>query len=81
MGVSFGLLIILVGVVLAGAACLGLGGYALYEGFSKSEGERVFLGEPRTAKIVGIIALLLGLLLICLPLAGAFYFFFMGVSL
>jgi len=65
--------IVLVIIIFGGLLCLGLGAYALYEGFAKSEGERLLLGDPRTARIVGIIAVLLGLLLICLPLAGVFY--------
>jgi len=70
--------IVLVIVIFGGLLCLGLGAYALYEGFAKSEDERLLLGDPKTARIVGIIALLLGLLLICLPLG--FFFYMMGVQ-
>lgn len=70
--------VVLVLVIFGGLLCLGLGAFALYEGFAKSEGEPLLLGNPRTARIVGIVALLFGLLLICLPLV--FFFYMMGVQ-
>ncbi|MFP4344806.1 MAG: hypothetical protein ACLFU8_08945 [Anaerolineales bacterium] len=55
--------------VFGGLVMLGLGGYALYESFSGDEGERIWLGSPTTARIIGVVALLAGLSLLCLPAA------------
>jgi hypothetical protein len=52
-----------------GLVMLGLGGYALYESFARDEEERIWLGSPTTARIIGIVALLAGLALFCLPVA------------
>lgn len=67
-------LIPIVLMVLGGLALLGVGGYALYEGLAKDATEEMWLDSPSTALIVGIIALLVGLGLLCTPL-GYFLFF------
>ncbi len=64
------------GSLLGGLVLLGVGGYALYEGFGRGDAERVWLGSPTTARVVGIIGVLLGLLLLCLPIALAIVFVF-----
>ncbi|MDY0018888.1 MAG: hypothetical protein RBT47_02695 [Anaerolineae bacterium] len=61
------LILVLLGVV-GGLALLGLGGYALYESFTKEEGARVWLGSPMTLRIVGVIVLLAGLVLLVSPI-------------
>ena len=70
-------IILVLGVLLAGLgglALLGLGGYALYEGFAKDATAEIWLDSPTTARIIGIIALLAGLGLLCAPV-GALLFF------
>mgnify|MGYP001016234918 CR=1 FL=1 len=68
MGMSMvALILILLGVV-GGLALLGVGGYALYESFTKEEGERVWLGSPGTLRIVGVIVMLAGLALLAAPI-------------
>jgi hypothetical protein len=58
------LLLLVLGLgLLGGVGLLGVGAFALYEGFSKEEG--VWLGSPITARVVGIIAVILALILIC----------------
>ena len=64
---SMMLLILIVLGVLGGLVLLGLGGYALYESFTKEEGERVWLGSPITLRIVGVIAILAGIVLLVAP--------------
>ena len=66
-------------MILGGLALLGLGGYALYEGFAKDATEEVWLGSPTTARIIGIIALLAGLGLLC-ALVALFFVSFGGLS-
>jgi len=73
---SMSIILILGGlmVVLGGLALLGIGGYALYEGFAKDATEEIWLGSPTTARIIGIIALLAGLGLLCAPLGYLLFF-------
>jgi hypothetical protein len=62
-----------VGLILVGlAAVVGLllvvfGGYALYEGFSDAPSR--LMASKSVAKMVGVVAVLLGLLMACAPLA------------
>ena len=69
-------IILVLGVFMAlgGLDLLGFGGYALYEGFAKDATEEIWLDSPTTARIIGIIALLAGLGLLCAPI-GALLFF------
>lgn len=73
---SIGIIWILGGLtmILGGLALLGIGGYALYEGFSKDATEEIWLGSPITARIIGIIALPAGLGLLCAPVALFLFF-------
>ncbi|MBN1876183.1 MAG: hypothetical protein JXA33_18310 [Anaerolineae bacterium] len=72
MAVSLLLFFLLIPLALV---VLGVGGYALYEGFAKEEADKVWLGSPQTARIVGIIAVLGGLLLLCGLVLAVFYIF------
>jgi hypothetical protein len=69
-------IILILGVFMAlgGLALLGIGGYALYEGFAKDATEEIWLGSPTTARIIGIIALLAGLGLLCAPIGYLLFF-------
>lgn len=67
MSMSIIVLILILGAV-GGLVLLGLGGYALYESFTKEEGERVWLGSPGTLRVVGVVALLGGIILIVSPI-------------
>ena len=71
------IIIILVLVVFGGLLLMGVGGYFLYEFFSKDETESVWLGSRSTALIVGIIGIGLGLVMMCAPIA----FMAFGVSM
>jgi len=71
------MMIILVMVTFGGLLLMGMGGYALYEFFAKDETESVFLGSRSTALIAGIIGLVLGLIMMCGPVA----FMFFGVTM
>ncbi len=66
--------------ILGGLLLMGFGGYALYEGFTKNESERSMFGEAKTARIVGIVGVLVGLGLICALVAGSFYLFGVGLT-
>ncbi len=80
MALSF---IVLLGVVVGGVvvlALLGLGAYALYEGFTREGVAHPWFGSETTARIVGFASLGVGLSLIC-ALVGIFAFLFLGVSL
>ncbi|MBN2005557.1 MAG: hypothetical protein JXA21_19515 [Anaerolineae bacterium] len=76
---SIGFIVLLI-LILGGLALLGFGGYALYEGFTNSDAERSMFGDPKTARIVGIVGILLGLGLICAIAAGS-YFLVAGVQM
>ncbi|MEA3397428.1 MAG: hypothetical protein U9R05_08205 [Chloroflexota bacterium] len=67
-------LIPIVLMVLGGLALLSIGGYALYEGFAKDATEEMWLDSPSTARIIGIIALLAGLGLLCAPVGYLLFF-------
>ncbi|MBN2006351.1 MAG: hypothetical protein JXA21_23565 [Anaerolineae bacterium] len=66
--------------ILGGLLLMGFGGDALYEGFTRNDEERSMFGEARTARIVGILGLLLGLGLICALVIGAYYLFGMRMT-
>ena len=72
-------LIIIAVLVFLGLPLLGAGGYALYQVFTHNEAEQdqIWLGSRSTLLIIGIIATLGGLGLICGPVA----FFLFGVAL
>ncbi len=66
--------------ILGGLLLMGFGGYALYEGFTQNESERSMFGEPKTARIVGIAGIVLGLGLVCALVLGSFYIFGVGFT-
>ena len=67
------LMIILIIVAFGGLLLMGAGGFFLYEFFTKDETESVLLGSRSTALIVGIIGIVLGLLMMCAPIALLFF--------
>ena len=71
------LMIILIIVAFGGLLLMGAGGFFLYEFFTKDETESVFLGSRSTALIVGIIGIVLGVIMICAPIAFMFFGFSM----
>ena len=60
-----------------GLLLMGIGGYFLYEFFTKDETESVWLGSRSTALIVGIIGIVLGVVMMCAPIAFMFFGFSM----
>lgn len=53
--------------MLGGVALLALGVYMLYQGFARDE-EGVWLGSPVTARILGFVAAIAGLILCLSPM-------------
>lgn len=52
-------------ILLGSVALLGAGGYLLYGSFNDTEPD--WIGSPLTARLIGIVILLGGLALLCLP--------------
>ncbi len=72
-------LLVLVFLVLVGLVCLGIGIYVFYVNLTQDDNE-AFSGSPdntNSAYVLGCLALMIGLALICIPLA----FFFFGFNL
>ncbi len=76
MAVSLSALLFTILPAILGLVFLGAGGFALYEGFAKDVNDEIWLASPTTARIIGIIALLVGLALLCTSILAFFAPFF-----